>query len=138
MEMYRHKVEYYETDKVGVPHHSNYIRWMEEARVYFLEQIGFGYDKLESQGVVSPVIAVSCEYKETTTFNDEILIDVKVKEFKGVRLIIEYSMVNAKSNSLVFWGTSQHCFIGKNNMPVILKKDFPGVDAKLRELASCY
>ena len=136
MELYRHKVCYYETDKMGVTHHSNYIRWMEEARVYFLEQIGFGYDKLEGQGVVSPVIGIECEYKETTTFNDEILIEAKVKEFKGVRLVIEYKMFNAKNNNVVFLGSSKHCFIGKNNMPIILKKNFPEVDAKLRELAS--
>ena len=31
--MYRHIVQYYETDKMGITHHSNYIRWMEEARI---------------------------------------------------------------------------------------------------------
>lgn len=30
MEKYIHKVNYYETDKMGITHHSNYIRWMEE------------------------------------------------------------------------------------------------------------
>ena len=37
---YNHTVQYYETDKMGITHHSNYIRWMEEARVDFLKQIG--------------------------------------------------------------------------------------------------
>ena len=68
MEKYLHKVAYYETDKMGVTHHSNYIRWMEEARVDFLEQIGFSYKKLEDEGIVSPVIGVECEYKAQTTF----------------------------------------------------------------------
>ena len=36
---YIHTVQYYETDKMGITHHSNYIRWMEEARVDFLSQI---------------------------------------------------------------------------------------------------
>ena len=48
MKPYTHKVNYYETDKMGITHHSNYIRWMEEARIDFLESIGFGYDKLEA------------------------------------------------------------------------------------------
>ena len=30
---YRHKAQYYETDTMKIVHHSNYIRWMEEARV---------------------------------------------------------------------------------------------------------
>jgi len=136
MKLYEHKVSYYETDKMGITHHSNYIRWMEEARVWFLEELGFGYDKLEEEGVISPVIAVNCDYKESTTFNDTVLIDVRVKEFKGVRLTIEYKMINAKSKNTVFIGTSKHCFVGKNNVPIILKKDFPEFDAKLKELAS--
>ena len=41
--MYKHKVNYYETDKMGITHHSNYIRWMEEARIDYLEKLGYGY-----------------------------------------------------------------------------------------------
>ena len=72
MEMYIHKVQYYETDKMGITHHSNYIRWMEEARVDMLEKIDFGYDKLESEGIISPVVGVECEYKESTRFAENI------------------------------------------------------------------
>ena len=36
---YLRKINYYETDKMGITHHSNYIRFMEEARIYFLKQI---------------------------------------------------------------------------------------------------
>ena len=60
MKLYQHKVQYYETDKMGIVHHSNYIRWMEEARIDFLSQIGWDYKKLEESGVISPVTAVDC------------------------------------------------------------------------------
>ena len=36
---YEHKVQYYETDQMGCVHHSNYIRWFEEARTAYLEQL---------------------------------------------------------------------------------------------------
>ena len=132
--MYIHKVNYYETDKMGITHHSNYIRWMEEARVDFLESIGFGYAKLEEDGIISPVIGIECDYKTPTTFNDEVEIEVSVKEFKGVKLVIEYKMVNAKTKDIVLVGISKHCFVNKENKPVILKKDFPEFDKKLKEL----
>ena len=82
MQKYRHIVQYYETDKMGITHHSNYIRWMEEARIDFLRQIGWDYAKLESIGIISPVIAVNCKYKKSTTFEAVIYIDVIVEEFK--------------------------------------------------------
>lgn len=135
MNEYIHKVNYYETDKMGITHHSNYIRWMEEARIHFLENIGFGYDKLEKDGIISPVIGINCEYKESTTFNDEVLIDVKVKEFKGVRLVIEYKMENKNTESLVLKGTSAHCFLDNNGKPIRLSKEFPELNNKLKELA---
>ena len=132
--MYIHKVNYYETDKMGVTHHSNYIRWMEEARVDFLEKAGLGYDKIEALGIVSPVIGIECEYKISTTFNDEIEIDVKVKEYKGVRMIIEYKMTNKNTGDVVLTGLSKHCFINKENKPVRMKNEYPEIDEKLKEL----
>lgn len=138
MEKYKHKVCYYETDKMGVTHHSNYLRWMEEARIEWLAKLGFPYNKLEADGIISPVIGIECEYKESTTFNDIILIETKVKEFKGVRLIIEYIMVNEKTNNVVLKGISKHCFLDKENRPIRLNKMFPELDSKLKELSEQY
>lgn len=134
MKKYIHKVNYYETDKMGVAHHSNYIRWMEEARIEFLTQIGYPYDKLEEMGIISPVIGIECDYKAFTTFSDEVEIEVKIKEFKGVRLVIEYAMTNLKTEELVANGITKHCFVNTEGKPVILKKSFPEFDKKLKEL----
>ena len=46
MFVYKHKVHYYETDRMGVTHHSNYIRIMEEARVAYLDAIGASVEYL--------------------------------------------------------------------------------------------
>ena len=135
MEKYIHKVNYYETDKMGITHHSNYIRWMEEARVDYLEQIGFGYKKLEKEGIISPVVGIECEYKETTTFADTIEVEVLVEEFRGIKLVLKYNMYNLETKKLVLTGKSKHCFIA-NGKPVVLKKISPEFAEKLTELAS--
>ena len=69
MSTYIHQVNYYECDRMGVTHHSNYIRFMEEARVARMEELGYGYAKMEEDGIVSPVMSVSCEYKKTAKTN---------------------------------------------------------------------
>ena len=135
MKKYIHRVKYYETDKMGITHHSNYIRWMEEARIDYLDQIGLGYKKMEDDGIISPVIGVECDYKVSTTFDDNIEIEVKVEEFKGVKLIIKYVMTNIDTKDIVLVGKTKHCFLDKDNKPIILKKSFPEIDKKLRELA---
>ena len=48
---YIRKVQYYETDMMGFTHHANYIHWMEEARIDFMDQIGFPYRRMEAEGV---------------------------------------------------------------------------------------
>lgn len=136
MKPYIHKVQYYETDKMGITHHSNYVRWMEEARIEFLDQIGWSYVRMEEEGIISPVLAVDCRYKHSTTFSDEISVTVKVKEFKGVRLILEYTMKNRKDDFVVLTGTTEHCFLNTQSRPINMKKEFPGLFQVLTDLAN--
>lgn len=134
MNDYIRKVHYHETDKMGITHHSNYIKWMEEARIDFLEQIGYGYAKLEAEGIISPVIGVECQYKHPTTFDDEVRIRAEVEKFKGVKLIIKYTMTNNATGELVLTGKTTHCFVTSEGRPVALKKQFPDMDKVLKSL----
>lgn len=134
MKPYQHTVQYYETDRMGVTHHSNYIRWMEEARIDFLDQLGWSYAKLEDLGVISPVTAVECKYKASTTFADVVRISVQVEEFKGVRLRLRYEMEKADGTP-VCEGRSEHCFLGKDGKILRLKREYPDFCAALQKLA---
>ncbi len=120
---YRHKIQYYETDKQGVTHHSNYIRIMEEARVDVMEQLGYGYERMEQEGVMSPVMAITCEYKRPTTFPDVIDVDVTVAEMSKLKAKFDYKMT--LNGVLVCHGTSLHCFLDANGRPVALEDRFP-------------
>lgn len=130
---YTHKIQYYETDKMGVTHHSNYIRFMEEARLYFMASNGFDYSKIEEIGIISPVIGVECEYKNTSTYPDILNIDAQVIEYNGFKLKIQYVMTN-QDGKLVAIGTSKHCFLSKDGKILSLKKAMPDLDNKLKEL----
>ena len=138
MKPYIHKVQYYETDRMGVTHHSNYIRWMEEARVQFLEDVGWGYARLEELGLMSPVIGVTSSHKETTTFDDEVRIEVAICKYNGVRLILEYKMYNNKTDRLVLTGTTEHCFMTRDFHLVRMKKVLPEFDQLLHELTETH
>ena len=122
---YFRKINYYETDKMGVTHHSNYIRFMEETRVDYLDQIGYSYKRMQEEGVISPVISVECEFKTPTTFGDELEIFAKFSKYTGVRFEFEYIMKNKSTQEIVFTGKSVHCFISNSGKPIIIKKEFP-------------
>ena len=132
---YRHKVQYYETDKMGVTHHSNYIRWMEEARIDYMNQLGYGYDEVEEGGIMSPVIAVECEYKSATTFPEEVEIKVWVEELKGVRFQLTYEMLKTSDGEVCCTGRTKHCFIDASGKIVNIKKVNPELYALLEGTA---
>ena len=119
----KRKVHYYETDMMGLVHHANYIHWMEEARIDFMDRMGFPYARMEAEGVVSPVKSIQVNYLKPCTFGDEVDITAGVKDFNGVVLTMAYDMrVNGEP---VFSGTSEHVFLDRTGKFVRLKRVMP-------------
>ena len=119
---YKHEVKYYECDRMGVTHHSNYVRFMEEARVDYLDQLGYGFEKIEAEGVFSPVVSVQCNYKSPTTFKDVIDITVTIGKVSEMKFEFLYEM--RVGNKIVCTAQSMHCFI-ENGRPVAIFKRLP-------------
>ncbi|MFG6319964.1 MAG: acyl-CoA thioesterase [Clostridia bacterium] len=120
--IYERNINYYETDKMGVVHHSNYIRYLEEARCEWLKQIDMPFEILEENGITIPVLAINCSYKYHVTFGDTIIIKPYVKEFTGVKMIIGYEVTDKATGKIVLTGETKHCFTDKSLKPVNLKK----------------
>ena len=77
---------YYETDQMAIVHHSNYIRWFEEARIAYMKDRNFPYSRMEELGVMIPVMGVDCKYIKPVKFEQTVLIYVKITVFNGAKL----------------------------------------------------
>ncbi len=118
-----HKVQYYETDQMQIVHHSNYIRWFEEARTYLMEEINFGYEKMEAEGIVVPVLSIFAEYKTMTRFGETVSIEAKITEFTGVKMSVSYRITDQETGKLRCLGESKHAFLNKETYrPISLKR----------------
>ena len=131
---YLHKVQYYETDKMGIVHHSNYIRFFEEARTDYFEKKGLGYDKIEELGFIIPVLGVECDYKISSTYGDTLGITVKLADFNGIKFTIEYKITSKNGEILHVLGKTRHCFLDENFKPVLIKKTHPKVFEFMQKL----
>ncbi|MBD5451901.1 MAG: acyl-CoA thioesterase [Lachnospiraceae bacterium] len=131
---YVHHAQYYETDQMSIIHHSNYIRWMEEARLDFMSQCGVPYKELEEMGIIIPVLSVSCEYRSMVHFDDDVIIHVKVVRYSGIKMNLEYTFTNAATGELTTTGTSSHCFLNRDYRPISLKKDYADIDNRFRKM----
>ena len=132
--IYERKINYYETDRMGIVHHSNYIRFLEEARCEMLCKVGMPYSSFEEKGILIPVLGVNCSFKKHVTFNDIILIETFVKEFNGVRLTMGYTITNKENGNIVLTGETKHCFTDNNLKPVRLQNQLPEFYEKFAEL----
>ena len=130
---YLHNAKYYETDQTGIIHHSNYIRWFEEARIDFMNQIGLTYKKMEEEGIISPVLEINCKYQKMMHFDDIATIKINLSSYTGVRFTFEYEIFN-QNNQLCTIGSSTHCFMNRDNCPLNLKKIKPEYDDLFKKL----
>ena len=128
------RVNYYETDKMGVVHHSNYIRWFEEARVMWLIEAGVPYDEIENLGIQIPVVGVICEYKSPARFGDIICVQAYTKEITGVKFIIGYEVTNKKTGDILVKGETRHCFVNSKFKVINLRKFNMEIYQKLNEI----
>lgn len=133
MYVYRRKAQYHETDQMGIIHHSNYVKWMEEARVEFMDSIGLSYHEMEKLGVSSPVVSLNVEYKKQVEFEDKIEIRLSVIQYNGAVLELEYEFYNLTKDEICTTAASKHCFIHDNRI-VSLKKELPKLDADLKQI----
>lgn len=110
MHIFRRRVNYHETDKMAITHHANYVKFMEEARIAFLDAVGLPFKKIEDRGFLSPVVEINVEYKHTSTFDDFIIVETSMTSYTGASFEFKYVMKNEKSGAIVAKAYSRHCF----------------------------
>ena len=123
LKAYLHKVQYYETDQMGIVHHSNYIRWFEEARIDYMEQIGVDYAAMEQEGYISPIVSINCNYKTMVKFGDYVYITAKIESFGSAKFKITYKVIDSVTKEVRATGESTHCFINKDGKIISLKRE---------------
>jgi len=131
---YERTINYYETDAMGIVHHSNYIRFLEEARCYLLDKAGFSYKRIEDEGILIPVLEVNCKYKHPAKYGDTIIVDVKICDLKGARMNVDYTITNKSTGDLIVEAQTKHCFTDANLKPIILKKVKPEISEILEKM----
>ncbi len=131
-ESYQRTVRYYETDQMGIVHHSNYIRFFEEARTDYWDQAGLHYHALEQEGLLVPVLSCACHYKKPLRFPQTFSIEVKLTSFNGVRFGLKYRVFVEGEKNPVAFGETEHCLADRNLRPVRVQKTHPHIWDKIQ------
>jgi len=106
----RDKVRFVETDMMGVVHHSNYFKWFEMGRVEYLRQVDILLLDMIADGVLFPIVDVSCKYRQSARFDDVILIETTLAEVSRAKMRFTYRIVREQDGALLAEGETQNVF----------------------------
>lgn len=119
---YERRINYYETDKMGIVHHSNYARYLEEARIELMAYYGLPYPELEERGYMIPVLELHSRFLESVKYGDTIKIVVNIDKVTAAKFTFSYEIYDADMKSLKHTAESAHCLLDSDYKPVAIKR----------------
>ena len=105
----RHRVPFYETDAMGVVHHSNFVRYLELARIVWLDEHDLPYRKVVEQGIHYATTKVEVAYHRAARFDDVIEIFTWIEWARGASLRMAY--VLRSGGATVATGATEHAAV---------------------------
>ena len=111
-------VRYYETDQMGIVHHSNYIRYFECGRMAMLDEVGLPMHKIEDTGIMLPIISVECRYKYPARLGDRLRIVTWFNELPRARFTVMSEVYNQDGQLLVEGSVSMGFIDSATRLPI--------------------
>lgn len=93
------RVNYSETDQMGVVYHARHVVWLDIARTEHLRQAGYSYRALEDEGVRLVVTDLRIRYRRPARYDDLIRIRSRIREAASRRVIFAYVIEEAPSGT---------------------------------------
>ena len=128
------RVQYHETDQMGVVHHSNYIRWFESGRTEMIRKAGISYREMEDLGLLLPVVDVQVKYHKPARYDELITIYTSIAKLTPVVMEFDYDVYRSEDDELLVSGKTSHIWINENWRPTRLHRRAPEVYEHLRSL----
>ena len=88
-------VRYYETDQMGVVHHSNYIRYFECARNGMMAALGLPIEMAEKElHIMIPIISVECRFRPPARMGDTLTVTADIEKMPLAKLYVKQTVRN--------------------------------------------
>jgi acyl-CoA thioester hydrolase len=100
------RVNYSETDQMGVVYHARYLVWLDMARTEHLRQCGMSYRHLEATGLRLAVSEVAIRYRQPARYDDPIRIRCWVRELASRKVEFGYAVEHAEDARLLATATT--------------------------------
>jgi len=99
------RVNYSETDQMGVAYHARYLVWLDVARTEYLRQAGASYAELEARGLRLAVSEAAIRYRRPARFDDLVRIRCWVRALASRRVEFGYAVEHSDRGELLATAT---------------------------------
>lgn len=100
------RIFYHDTDCGGVVYHANYLKFFEEARTEFLENIGLSIKFCIDRQIYFVVRDASLEYKRPAVYDDVLDVQTRLTECSPIKTHFIYEIKNQKGELLTKGSTT--------------------------------
>ena len=117
------KIYYHDTDAGGVVYYANYLKFMEEARTQFFEDIGLGVKAFSDRGLMYAVRQCHVAYKSPARYGDTIVCDAKIVKVTGVQVFFSQQVRSALDDRILVEAEVSLVCLNRNFKPHPLPDD---------------
>jgi acyl-CoA thioester hydrolase len=104
-----HRVPFYETDAMGIVHHANYVRYLELARIRWMDEHHRPYREYVAEGLHFATTHVEVDYHRAVTFDEEVAVTVWLDWVRGASLRMSYRLET--DGLLVATAATEHAMV---------------------------
>jgi acyl-CoA thioester hydrolase len=117
------RVNYSETDQMGVVYHARYVVWLDMARTEHLRLSGMTYRELEERGFFLAVGELCMRFRQPARYDDVVRVRCWVREVASRRVTFGYALEEAGSGRLLVTAETMMMCLDKNFAPTRLPDD---------------
>lgn len=127
------KVRFSEVDYMQIVWHGEYIRYFEDGRESFGEHYkGLGYLDIYNNGFVTPIVDISCQYKQPLGVGDQAMVETRYIDTAAAKILFEYVIYKLDDNSIIATGSTMQVFLNRHTHELELQNPQFYLDWKKR------
>lgn len=117
------RVNYSETDQMGVVYHARYVVWLDMARTEHLRAAGMSYKDVEARGVRLAVGELTIRYRQAARYDDLVRVRCWVQELASRRIVFGYAIEHAETGQLLATATTSMFSVSNEHRPTRLPEE---------------
>jgi len=107
-------------DSLGIAWHGHYVKYFEDGREAFGAEHGLGYLDVYENGLVIPIVSLTCNYRQPLQYGDSILVETTYVDSPAAKIEFHYKVFRLGEQTLVAEGSTTQVFLDAETRTLLL------------------